>query len=284
MQSDPSQISSPTDTPARGESLGLDCRSQLEPLQYATEASARPVTSLENQVVILTGASGAIGRAIALALAAQGATLGLIGRNAKRLQAVAGAASEGATRVLTYEKDLTCDDDLKKLKADLARDFDHVDILIHSAGSFFQGPLETASVKRLDVQYLANVRGPYILTQALLPMLKASKGQIVFVNSAVIYHSRANVSQFASTQHALKAIADCLRQEVNHAGVRVSSLFPGRTASPRQANIHKLEDRAYRPETLIQPEDLASVLLNALSLPRTVEVTDISMRPLQKSY
>lgn len=290
MQFDPTEIIAPPldcrQSPQRVEPLAVKpLLSQIEMDRRASLVGARSALLLENQVAIVTGASGGIGQAIALALAAEGATLGLIGRNVKKLEGVAKAAYRTtAARAHTYPKDLTSDDDLRKLKEDLRRDFDRVDLVIHSAGCFFQGPLETASVKRLDLQYLANVRGPYALTQALLPMLKASKGQIAFINSSVIYNSRANVCQFAATQHALKAIADCLRQEVNHAGVRVLSVFPGRTATPRQENIHRQEDKVYRPEMLIQPQDVASVLVNALSLPRTVEVTDITMRPLLKSY
>ena len=65
--------------------------------------------------------------------------------------------------------------------------------------------------------------------------------------------------------------------------VRVISIFPGRTATPLQASIHEIEGKLYHPENLMQPEDLASVVINALSLPRTTEVTDINIRPFLKS-
>jgi len=64
--------------------------------------------------------------------------------------------------------------------------------------------------------------------------------------------------------------------------VRVLSVFLGRTATPMQVAVHKMEGKAYHPERLLQPEDVASVVINALSLPRTTEVTDISIRPLVK--
>src|SRR5207249_1460435 len=94
----------------------------------------------------------------------------------------------------------------------------------------------------------------------------------------------AKASQYASTKHALKALADSLRDEVNAAGIRVMSLFLGRTASPMQAMVHAMEHRKYSPELLIQPEDVAAVVINALTLPRTAEVTEVSMRPCMKSY
>lgn len=93
---------------------------------------------------------------------------------------------------------------------------------------------------------------------------------------------RANVGQYAATKHALKAIADILRIEVNADQVRIISVFPGRTATSQQAIIHEMEDKPYHPERLMQPEDVAAAAINALSLPRTAEVTDISLRPFVK--
>jgi NADP-dependent 3-hydroxy acid dehydrogenase YdfG len=122
----------------------------------------------------------------------------------------------------------------------------------------------------------------YRLTQALLPALKASQGQIVFINSTVGLAARANVAQYAATKHALKALADALREEVNPAGVRVLSVYPGRTATDQQASIYELEGRAYAPETLLQPEDVAATVVGALTLPRTAELTDLRVRPMRK--
>ena len=72
--------------------------------------------------------------------------------------------------------------------------------------------------------------------------------------------------------------------ELGAAGVRVLILFLGRTASPMQASVHEMEHRKYSPELLMQPEDVAAVVINALTLPRTAEVTEVSMRPCMKSY
>jgi NADP-dependent 3-hydroxy acid dehydrogenase YdfG len=93
-----------------------------------------------------------------------------------------------------------------------------------------------------------------------------------------------NVGQYASTKHALKAVADSLRAEVDAEGVRVLSVYPGRTATPMQASVHEREGMAYIPERLMQPEDVAGVVINALCLPRTAEVTDIHIRPFVKPF
>ena len=109
-------------------------------------------------------------------------------------------------------------------------------------------------------------------------MLRARQGQIVFVNSQVGFmDARANMSQYAATKHALKAIADSLREEVNADGVRVLSLFVGSTATPMQEAIHAKTEKVYHPERFLQPEVVASVVLNAVNLPRCGEITDISL-------
>jgi NADP-dependent 3-hydroxy acid dehydrogenase YdfG len=172
---------------------------------------------------------------------------------------------------------------IRRLIGTVESRLERIDVLVHSAGVIRETPMKDASVRDLDLQYMSNVRAAYALTQAALPMLKAARGQIVFINSSTgLTAKRANVGQFAATQHALKAIADSLREEVNPDGIRVLTVHPGRTATPRQEQIHRNEGRPYRPELLMQPEDVAALVLAALRLPLTAEVTDISMRPMRK--
>jgi NADP-dependent 3-hydroxy acid dehydrogenase YdfG len=238
-------------------------------------------SALEGGTCVVTGASCGIGKAIAVALASAGATVCVVARRREELEATAIRANCPG-RIVPYPADLVDDEQVAALvKALLARD-GGLDVLVHSAGTIALGDLETASIDDLDRQYAVNVRAPYLLTQALLPALRTREGQIVFINSTVGLAARANVSQFAATQHALKAIADSLREEINPHGVRVMTVYPGRTATPRQARIHAMEGRPYPPERLIQPEDIASVVLNALTLPRSTELTDVRVRPMLK--
>ena len=238
---------------------------------------------LKKQIAVITGASSGIGKAVALGLAAEGVKTCLLGRKLEPLEAVAKLACKSAPQALCYQVDLTLDKDVRKIADLIQQDVGQLDMLIHSAGVIFFGRLESATLGDFDRQYRTNVRAPYALTQALLPMLKSRTGQIVFINSSAGLNASANVGQYAATKHALKAIADSLRHEVNAEGVRVLSIYPGRTASPMQEEVLKMEGREYRPELLMQPEDIASVVINALALPRSAEVTDINVRPLTKS-
>ncbi len=127
-----------------------------------------------------------------------------------------------------------------------------------------------------------NVLGPYALIRQIIPLLIDSAGDVVFINSSQALRASAEVGQYAATRHALKAIADSLRDEVNEKGVRIASIYLGRTAGERQREIAAMEGRPYVPGRLIQPEDVASLVRHILQLPRTAEITDVSMRPRQK--
>ena len=117
-----------------------------------------------------------------------------------------------------------------------------------------------------------------------MPFLIKGRGQIVVINSSTgLAVNRPEIAQYAATKHALRAIADSVRAEVNQKGIRVLSVYLGRTATPMQEALYRREARPYDPEKLLQPEDVATMVLAALALPPTAEVTDISIRPMIKS-
>lgn len=238
---------------------------------------------LSGRVALVTGASGGIGRAVSLALAREGAEILAVGRKADAL-AEAVAAARALSDATGFLIDLSAPDAIQPLVKHLEKDARGLDILVHCAGLFHQDLMRDARLEDFDAQYAVNVRAPYLLTKALLPMLAAARGQIVFMNSSVgLAAKRAEIGQYGATKHALRAIADSLREEVNPKGIRVLSLYLGRTATPMQQSLYRTEGKDYHPKTLIQPEDVASVVVQALMLPGTAEITDISMRPMQKS-
>lgn len=240
--------------------------------------------SLRGRVALVTGASSGIGRAIALALGSAGAGVILVGRNWRRLDEAAAQARElGASDAAAFAVDLTEDNDLRALAARVLADFSALDILVHSAGAYDRGPIATAPVEDLDRQYMVNVRGPFLLTQLLLTHL-AEKGaaDVVFINSSQGLAAQPNTGAFAATQHGLRALADSLRAEMSERGIRVLSVHLGRTATPRQAQVFAAEGRPYAPEKLMQPEDVAKMVVTALCLPRRAELVSMSMRAALK--
>jgi NADP-dependent 3-hydroxy acid dehydrogenase YdfG len=234
---------------------------------------------LSKKVAVVTGASSGVGRSIAFALAEAGVDVALLGRRIRLLRAVAKKCGESGSRAVCYKVDLLNEREIHELKKQVMTTFGGVDILVHSAGVIARSNVARASTKEFDWQYRSNVRAPFALTQLFLPTLTERKGHIVFINSTVGLVGAAGVSQYAATKHALRGFADSLREEVSPQGIRVLSVFLGRTATPMQAKVHKWEGKSHTPERLIQPEQVASVVIGALVLGPEAEITDIRIRP-----
>lgn len=238
------------------------------------------MAALSDHVAVVTGAGSGIGRAVASGLAGRGARLLLVGRTPEKLQETARGLPKGAPAPLELAGDLRVDGEFEALSRRIEEE--GVDILVLCAGEYGYGPIADAPVEDFDRLYASNLRMNYRLIQRLLPTLKRRRGQLAIVNSSSGLNARAEAGQFSATQHALKAIADALRAEINQDGVRVLTVFSGTTATPRVAALKNAEK--LRPELLLQPEDVAEIMISALSLPRTAEVTDIIIRPMLKSY
>ena len=233
------------------------------------------MSELQGTTALITGGSSGIGLAVAQRLAAAGAAVHLVARDETRLnEAVEKVGKEGG-EATAHSVDLTDDSQV----AQLCEGLESVDILIHSAGYIDLGDVADQAIATLDKHYQVNLRAPYLLTQRLLPKLLEVGGQIVFVNSGAGLNAKGGWSQYAASKHGLKALADSLRDEVSGEGVRVLSVYPGRTASPMQQKVREQEGKAYDADDFVQPDDVAQQVVSALSLPRTASVTELVIRP-----
>lgn len=223
--------------------------------------------ALAGRIAVVTGAGSGIGRALARELLARGAVVWLVGRKRETLDETAELG--GAARARVWPTDVTDDEGTSGLFAAIRAETDTVDVLAHCAGAISSGTIEESEAAEFDLQYRTNVRSVYSLTKHVLPLLRKARGDVVVVNSSIVFGSRPGAAQYAATQHALRALTDTLRREVNEDGVRVLSVFPGRTATPRQEDLYRRAGEEYRPELLLQPEDLATMIVTALSLPRS---------------
>ena len=240
------------------------------------------MTDFVARACVVTGATSGIGQSLALALARHGALVWAIGRSSERLDALDAAANGARGDVLPLQVDLEDDEALEQATTAILARTPDLDVLAHSAGAIALGSFETISPSEFDLLYRVNLRAPFVLTQDLLPSLRRTRGQIVFVNSSAGLRAGADNALYAATKHGLKALADGLRDQVNEAGVRVLSVYPGRTATPMQRFVHEYEGHPYRTESLLRPEDVVDVVLAALSQPASGEVTDVSVRPMRK--
>ncbi|MET7814113.1 SDR family oxidoreductase [Streptomyces sp. NPDC005395] len=223
---------------------------------------------------VITGAGSGIGAAVARRLHERGDEIVLHARDAGRAKELA-AALPGAK---TLVGDLA---DPAKLSWALSHQSlpDRVDSLLHVAGVVDLGPVGDLTPKTWLNQLNVNLVAPAELTRLLLPQLRVAQGHVLFVNSGSGLNAHAGWAAYGASKHGLKALADALRQEEHGNGVRVTSVYPGRTASPMQAKVHQQEGKEYDPAKWIDPESVATTILMALDLPRDAEVNDLTVRP-----
>ena len=237
------------------------------------------MTDLKGKVAVITGATGAIGSAISHVLNANGAELHLVGRNFKDFRIDDTNDNPAGFNVVYHKADLSRKKNIFSLLGQLSADLPRVDLLIHSIGIIRYGGIEETTINDFQRQFDVNVRAPYLVTQGLLELIKRTRGQIVFINSSSGKVAGEKTGAYSATKFALKGIADSLRREINSDGVRVISVFPGRTAGKMQEYIHRCENRRYEPDKLLQPSDIAQSVLTTITLPPTAEITDVHIRP-----
>jgi NADP-dependent 3-hydroxy acid dehydrogenase YdfG len=221
----------------------------------------------------LTGAGAGIGQCMARRLAARGDELVVLARSAARAEDL--EADFPVARPVVG--DLADPAGLASALAGLLPE--RLDSLVHVAGIVDLGTVEEQRPevwrRTLDV----NLAAPAELTRLCLPALRAARGHVVFVNSGSGLRANPQWSSYAASKHGLRALADALRGEEREHGVRVTSVYPGRTATGMQAKVHEQEGKEYDPSDWADPESVATTVLMALDLPRDAEVTDLRVNP-----
>ena len=145
---------------------------------------------LARKSAIVTGASSGIGRSLAMALAREGASVVLLGRRLDALRSLADECSGLGGRATAYEADFLKITQFGGLRAKIAKDTP-IDILVHSAGMYAAAAVPDASLQDFELMFRCNVLAPFALTQAFLPDLRQTRGQVVFINSTAGLSSAA---------------------------------------------------------------------------------------------
>lgn len=216
---------------------------------------------------LITGASGGIGAAIAEALAPTH-TLLLAGRPSPRLDAVAqrlGAA--------TWPLDLTDVDEIGAAAEVLAE----LDVLVHNAGVAYPGRVPESTPEQWRATFEVNVTGAVALTLALLPALRAARGQVVFINSGSGITPSPGLASYSASKFALRAFADSLRAD--EPLLRVTSIHPGRVDTEMQRDLVAYEGGQYDPTRFLTPQTVAGVVLHAVHTPPEAHTHEVVIRP-----
>lgn len=223
---------------------------------------------------LVTGAGAGIGACVARRLSARGDDLVLLARNERRA-AELGEAFPGSRTVVADLADpagiavVLAEQDLPG----------RLDSLLHVAGTVDLGPVAELPAEEWRRTVDVNLLAPVELTRLCLPALRAARGHVVFVNSGSGLRANPLWSAYSASKHGLRALADALRGEEREHGVRVTSVYPGRTATGMQAKVHAQEGKEYDPADWADPESVATTILTALDLPRDAEVTDLRVNP-----
>ncbi len=221
---------------------------------------------------VVTGAGSGIGRVVAERLRDRGDRLVLLLRDAARIDELRAAFPDA----LMVEADLARPESLTGLAQAVP---DRVDSLVHVAGL-----VELGAVAELDAgswrrQIDVNLVSPALVTRALLPALRAGRGSVVLVSSTAALTPGPRWSAYAASKAGVRALADSLRAEEHLHGVRVSTVFPGRTATPMQEQVHEQEGRAYDAARWIAPGSVADAILQILDLPEDSTIPEMVLRP-----
>jgi NAD(P)-dependent dehydrogenase (short-subunit alcohol dehydrogenase family) len=179
---------------------------------------------LEGKVALVTGATSGIGRAAAVQLAAQGATVIVHGRDSTRGAAVVKEIEDAGGSARFVGADLGEPAEAVRLAAEVGE----VDILVNNAGFAWFGPTEELAANTLTQLFAANVQAPYLLVSALAPkMVARGHGVIVNVASRAGIVGQPTTAAYGATKAALTSLARSWSAEYGPAGVRVNSISPG---------------------------------------------------------
>ena len=221
---------------------------------------------------VVTGATSGMGAAVVDRLVARGDEVVLVARDESRADALR-SSYDGAQVVVG---DLADPGTLNGL----GRQVDGpVHSLLHVAGTVELGSVARLRLQDWEQQLAVNLLAPAVLTRELLPHLREARGTVVFVNSTSGLSASAQWSGYAASKFGLRALADVLRAEEAEHGVRVTSLYPSRTATPMQEKVHAQEGRDYDPAEWISVDSVADAVLHVVDLPRDATITDLTVRP-----
>ena len=217
---------------------------------------------------LVTGAGSGIGAVLARRLLDRGDEVVLLARSAERAAELR-TTYDGATVLVA---DLAGPESMESLALP-----DRLDSVVHAAGVVRLGPVADLTVDDWAGQLRVNLVAPAALTRVALPALRAARGTVVLVNSGAGLFAHPGWSAYAASKHGLRALADALRAE--EPDLRVTSVYPGRTATPMQEEVHRQEGKEYDPGQWIHPETVADAILHVLDLPRDATIGDLSVRP-----
>jgi 3-oxoacyl-[acyl-carrier protein] reductase len=233
---------------------------------------------LKGQVAVITGGGRGIGAAIARKLASLGAMTALCGRSRSPLDATAATIAQAGGLAEAVECDVTDQQSVEALAAQLARKFGRTDILVNNAGiGGFGCPLHQMPVEAWDRVLNTNLRGVFYCIRAFAPMMiKAGAGHIVNISSLAGKNPLPNGAAYAASKWGLNGLSCSVAEELRTHNIRVSIICPGSVnteLSPRQGKD---------PAKMLQPDDVAHAVAMLVTQAPQSFISEVLLRPTQK--
>lgn len=241
--------------------------------------------TLAGKVALVTGASSGIGEGIALALAGAGATVAVAARRADRLAGLVEKIRAAGGEALAIPGDMTVEAEATLAVEDTVARLGRIDILINSAGVMQAGGVENCDLDEYRRVFDINLFATLYTCRAAVPhMLGQGAGDIVNISSLAGRKGGPQTNAYSASKHAVNSMTDAMRQELGGKGVRVSILMPGATTSEVGDNISDPNWRAaiqahVSKEGAVQPSEIGDTIVFMLSLPRRVNISEITVRP-----
>lgn len=196
--------------------------------------------SLTNKVILITGASSGIGKALAFQCANFNAHLVLTARNIEALEQLKTELLnlDKDLKILTVKADLTKQVEVEDLIQQAINYYGKVDVLINSAGNYIHGPINELAIEPFKNSIDLNYYGTLYTVLGTLPyMISQKKGIIIIVSSLLGKISFPSDAPYVASKHAVTGFADSIRQELKKTGIRVTAVFPGRIDTPMIRNL-----------------------------------------------
>ena len=213
---------------------------------------------------MITGATGGIGRAIAVRLAHAGYRLTLSGRDEAALAKVAGDLADVGAEPHAVPADMTKEDEIRALARNHAGRFGSLDLLVLSAGTGTSGPIADYPMRRFDRQVSVNVRAPFALVQTCLPALRRAAAarpfhgaRVAAIASMAGIAAEPGLAAYGAAKAALISLCQSINAEESAAGVTATAIAPGYVDTEMSAWVHE----RIGPAEMIPPADIAELIL-----------------------